>query len=519
MQTSIRNALLRRGSDLACVMTGEEASLAIDEIMKEAGCSSGEMREFWKMPEESLGPFAGLPADVKKGLGDSALFSFIEWHSLTSPLLDRAVHGTRARFGYRLIKLGWILIHRLHFKGGGQVVRLGRKLVSLARARGRNLLTKNRFTDRYHMPLAYALWVHCGCDVLGLIQDYIEDIPLDRRVCPVWRSEGSNSESCMIVGIDTLMHEGKVYFVESNINPGFHSDRMNLYPDGDPVCRNIVEYAAEKGYSRIVFCPANVVASFVKTSYLMEVELEASWRAIAAEKGIELEVVDSPVLGSPYNRRSELFMSDDVRDTLFVNVRDLHSPLSRLLGMKGKLEDHLSVCNKKLPEADQVLLPREIANDSELPPPDRAPRFPNIIVKDITLDRAEGIVMYKCSTLPEGANEGTRQAFEYVVPDRVRKEVNGSTEEFVFVFRSHILLTPDGPRYLAVRKDLSAEPVPASLDEGQVQNKRAYISNLHLGSYSVQTTDEESSAHERFSLAVGTPLCDLLRKKHGTLIQ
>ncbi|MCK9995064.1 MAG: hypothetical protein KAH56_02155 [Candidatus Krumholzibacteria bacterium] len=519
MQNPIKDALLRRGRDLARVMTGEEASLAINELMKEAGCSPDEMREFWATPEESLGPFAGLHVDVKKGLGESALFNFLEWHSLSSPILDRAVHGTRTHLGYRLIKVGWTLIHRLHFRGGAQVVRLGRKLVGLSRARGKKLLSKYRFTDRYHMPLAYALWVHCGCDVLGLIQDYIEDIPVDRRFCPVWRSEGRRSESCMIVGIDTLMHEGKVCFVESNMNPGFHADRRDLYPEGDPVCRNIVKYAAENDFSRIVIFPANVVASFVTTSYLMEVELEESWQAIAAEKGIELEVFDSPVLGSPYNRQSDFFMSEDTRDTLFVNIRALNSPISRLLGTKGKLEAHLLVCNEELDEMDQVLVPRMIADDNELPPPDRAPRFPNIIVKDTTLDRAEGIVMYKCSTLPEGANEGASQAFEYVVPDRESRDVNGSTEEFVFVFRSHILLTSNGPRYLAVRKDLSAEPVPPALEEGRVQNMRGYISNLHLGSYSVQTSDNESSAHERFAMAVGTPLCNLLRKKHGTPIQ
>ena len=519
MQNSIKEALLRRGNDLARVMTGEEASRAIDELMNEAGCSPDQMREFWATPEDSLGPFTELPSEVKKGLGDSALFNYIEWHSLSSPMLDKAVRGCRTRMGHRLIKLGWLLIHRLHFKGGGQVVRLGRKLVSLSRARGQYLLSKYRFTDRYDMPLAYALWIHCRCDVVGLIQDYIEDIPLDPRVCPVWRSESHRSESCMIVGMDTLMHEGKVYFVESNMNPGFHANRMDLYPDGDPVCRNLVEYAADKGYSRIVVFPANVVASFVTTSYLMEVELEESWQAMAREKGIELEVVDSPVLGSPYNRRSEFFMSGDARDTLFVNVRALNNPLSRLLGTKGKLESHLTACNKDLPEADQVLLPRMITDDSELPPPDRDPRFPNIIVKDTMVDRAKGIVMYKCSTLPEGANEGSSQVFEYVVPDRVSKDVNGSTEEFVFVFRSHILLTPDGPRYLAVRKDLSSEPVPATLDEGRVRNLRAYISNLHLGSYSVQTSDEESAAHERFAMAVGAPLCNVLRKKHGTLMR
>jgi len=517
MQNRIKETLLRRENDLARVMAGDEASRAIDEIMKEAGCSPEQMREFWATPEDSLGPFSELPPEVKKGLGDSALFNFLEWYSLSSPLLEKAVHGCRTRLGYRLVKLGWILIHRLGFKGGGKVVGLGRKLVAFSRARGQKLLSKYRYTDQYDMPLAYALWVHCGCDVLGLIQDYIEDIPIDRRISPVWKSGGHRSESCMIIGMDTLMHEGKVYFVESNMNPGFHADRMDLYPDGDPVGRNLVEYAAEKGYSHIVIHPANVVSSFVKTSYLMEVELEKSWKAIAAEKGIVLEVVDFPVLGSPYDRRSEMFMPEDARDTLFVNVGARNSPISRILGTKGKLEEHLSACNKEIAEDDQVLLPRVIADDSELPPPDRTPRFPNIIVKDTTLDRAQGIVMYKCSTLPEGANDGTSQAFEYVVPDRKSIEVEGSMEEFVYVFRSHTLLTPDGPRYLAVRKDISSEPVPATLDDGRVENLRGYISNLHLGSYSVQTSDVESIAHERFSLAVGGPLCNLLRKKHGTL--
>ena len=516
MNVKIRDAYLRRGGELGRTVDGAAAADFVAEFMEEAGCTVEEMRAFWDAPDTSLGVFSTLPAELRQALAAAAHFSFVEEHNLSSPRLERAVHGSRAKLGYRLIRTGWRLTRRLGSSRGAIFVRLGRKLVTTARESGRRLLSETRFTRRYEMPPAYALWVHCGCDVLGLIQDYIEEIPVDRRFCPVWRSDEVNSESGMIVGLDMLMHAGEMYFVESNLNAAFHTDRLEFHPDGDPLIRNLVDYAVERGYTRIVFCPANVASHFIDMKYLMGLSLEEAWREVASDRGVEFEVVDSPVLGSPYDRKAELFMPEDARDTLFVNVRDLPSPLSRILGTKGQLEARFPGHNAGRPEAERVRFPKEIPDDASIPPMDLNPRFPNVIVKDTRLDMGRGLTLYKCRTLPPDANTGSRRAFEYIAPDCVTGHRDGREGDFVCNFRSYVMLTPDGPRYLSAKKNITSDPVPETLDEGLVMNKTGYISNLHLGGYTIEASAEEEAACRRFSMNVGALLCDILGKRHGS---
>jgi hypothetical protein len=367
------------------------------------------------------------------------------------------------------------------------------------------------------MPFLYALWIHCGCNISGLSQDYIQGIPLDKRICPVWSNKAQNSESGLLIGIDALVHDNEVFFLESNMNPGFHAERLRYFSSEDPVFRRIVEYSVEKGYKRIVFYPSKVASPQINVGSLMECELENSWRAIASKYDLVLDVIDSPMVGSPWPRTTAHHMPVDSQDTLFVNARDVPNPISGVLHTKGELEQRLQEYYLDLSTTDKMHLPRQVRAGDEVPWYDPSSPFPNIIIKDSRLDKGEGIRLFKLDQLQVSTLGEDSRAYEYVVPDRVTRIVDNLKREFVCSFRIHILLTSNGPVYLGIRKDVSSEPVPDRLTFGPVGNIRAYVSNQYLGAYSMMASPSEEEICRKSSMTVGSFLYKLFLQKHGSL--
>jgi len=58
------------------------------------------------------------------------------------------------------------------------------------------------------------LWQYLGVNPDNLIQNYINQIPLDPRISPVFKSKSSWVASCGLIGIDFLPSGGKLYFID-----------------------------------------------------------------------------------------------------------------------------------------------------------------------------------------------------------------------------------------------------------------------------------------------------------------
>ena len=486
---------------------GSHARRKIKISLRRNGYSTDDIRAFWSQPEKMLGPFDELPTSFRKSLANSAHFHIQESNLLTSPVVLKLARGTIFNLGGAIVHQGW-KIKEGHLPWlGFRLIQLGRIIISMGVFLGRVFLKLFRFTRFYKAPIVHMLWKYAKLDPWIPIQDYIKGIPLDPRLSPVFKCAKRKVISCGLVGLDLLPSNGKLYFLESNFNPGHYIERHRLFPQGDTVCIHLVKWANENGFRHIVFYPSNFDKSF-------DWNLEQAWQEIVSKENLRLEVIDDPLIGSPWPRRRELFMDDGSAETLYINGRFLNSPLSRLIGRKDLIESEIIRFNESVVDEKKIPIPRRINNNNEVPRIEDGARFPNIIIKNAIVDQAKGITLYKMQSLHAGVNTWPNIAYEYVIPDLILHENHNVIKEYVFIFRAYMLITPDGPVYFGARKDVSSVPVPKLLPFGPVKDKLPYVTNINLGAYSVPHSEMEDRACREAVLSIGSVVFNFLRKKH-----
>jgi hypothetical protein len=297
------------------------------------------------------------------------------------------------------------------------------------------------------------------------------------------------------------------------MNPGFR-ERIKLYPSGDPVCQGLVRYARERGLSRIAFFSYNGTPLDLTMS-AFSAELEHSWARMAAAEGVSLYVVDSPQYGAPGRRHRSYFPDTSSSDTLFAYARDVPSAISNIIGTKGRVDEFIAAYNRGVARDEEIRLPRRIDRAADVPPVDDEGRFPNLIVKHKNMDNARGITLYRTERIPETAPQ--ELVYEYVVPDLQRCDGPEGDADYAYNLRIYLMLTPDGPRYLGARKDISSVAVPDKLPMGAVDNILPYIANGSLNAYYVAPSPSEDAIGEEFALRVGACLQRLLADKYSQI--
>ena len=497
-----------------CWVRGSKARKSIKAFLEKNGYSIDDLRAFWLQPEKTLGPFSKLPLSFRNCLADSGYFHIEESHFLTYSVLRTLSYGSIAELGGFIVHLGWKIKENYLPRIGSKssrwrriIIRLGRELILKCIFLSGIFLRLFRFTIFYRAPFAHMLWNYAKVDAWDLIHNYINTMPVDPRISPVFKCTKRQVVSCGFVGIDLLPSQGRLYFLESNFNPGHYIERHKLFPEGDTVCNHLIDWASENGFCDIVFYPSNIGEIFNR-------DLEQAWQKIANKKNLRLEIIDDPIVGSPWPRRKTIFMDIRTNHTLYVNGRALEGPITRLISKKGLMEKEIKSFNEGVPEGKKILIPKTIHSHAEVPKTNDASRFPNIIVKNAVLDMTLGLKLFKTENLPYNANSWPNIAYEYLVPDLVLKENHGVIEEFVYIFRAYLLITPDGPVYVGARKDVSAVPIPASLPSGPVKDMVPYITNLHLGDYSVSHNEIEDRACKDAILSIGSVIFNFIKKKH-----
>jgi hypothetical protein len=507
MKTDMRESLFAICDKYgALLIKGSKARRAIKAIAKINDFSKLELTIFWEEPEKTLGPFEGLPTAVRKALAKAAQFQIRESYFCTSSLLFKLVYSPLFHTGANIIYRGWKLENRSLSVLGIFIVRLGRRLIFTSRFLGRVFLKFFRFTLLYKAPLIHTLWKYAKINPWSIIQNYIQYIPADASISPVFKCKKARVISCGLVGIDLLPSKGKLYFIESNFNPGHYMERHRLFPEGDTLFVHLVKWSAENRFHRIVFFPTNLSKPFSN-------DIEDAWQGIAKRYGVALEIIDDPATGSSRARRKSIFMDCESSGTLYVNGRYLLSPFSRLIGTKGLLEREIEYFNASMPST-KIFLPRRIISDDAVPPVKKESRFPNIIVKNIELDQTMGISLYKSQQLPNRANKGKNLAYKYIIPDLIVNQDEVSIKEYIYIFRAYLLVTPDGPVYLGARKDVSSASIPESLPYGIVKDKSPFVTNLHAGAYSVPHSEMEDFACKQMVLAIGRVVHEFLVEKY-----
>lgn len=515
----LREAMVRRLSDAPGSPSGRQVRKWILDLLQETGASPHDVRAFWSDPAGHLGPFQDLPPRVQEDLQASALHFFRELRLISHSRVRLLAHGPLAGLGAEVAHWGWVLKAGGRTKAGDLLLRGGRRLQRDALRWARNLQSRIRFSRGYEIPFSAGLWAHCRCRVLPIIESYVEGVPVDSQVSPIYLDPSRNQEAVLILGIDALKHQGSLYFLESNMNPGMRPGLEAFYQGTEPIGAGLVQYAASHGHTAVRYFAGNMENPDPKKCFPRE--MEVLWATQAAEAGVELSIVDAPNMGSPIRRRRSSLPGDSPGNTLVVYGRDVPSPMSRILGTKGLVESLLRSWKREYPDGDprragahEVQVPREIRSSADLPPVDAGSPFPNLIVKEREVDRGEGLSLYKVETLPEDLDWDRASPTEFVAPDPVRVMKEGKEEEHVSHFRIWILLTARGPVYLAGRKNISGTPVPESLAWGKVADLAPYISNLNLGGgWFEPPSSQEDDLCRAFGLAVGRCLLEFYRRR------
>ncbi|WP_028575392.1 hypothetical protein [Desulfonatronovibrio hydrogenovorans] len=483
-------------------VSGSRAASEIKSLLKRNNISVQELVNILEKPEKFLGSFSQLPGHVCRSMSESALYHVQEAYYLTSRITRFLAHGPVFILGRALVSLGW--------KWNGQQIepnrttRLGRWVILLARLSSKAFLKFFRFSVLYRSPFFLALWKYCSLDPGRMVFDYVEEIPVDPRLGPVFHCKDKNITGTCLIGIDFLSSGKKFYYLESNLNPGHQSYRLNLDPGGDPVALKLFARASDHGYRRVCFFPHSI-------DVFLEREVQKAWEETARKYNIIFQVVEDPVVGSPWQRQRSFFVDLDQGNMLVVNGRYVVSPLSLLIAEKGLLDREIRQSAIML--GDVVRLQDEVLAEDHVPEVTLDSIFPNIIMKDKRFDQAKGITLFKSTTLPEQCAENNVLCYKFVEPDTMIMNVQGKQKKFVTSFRTYLLVTPDGPCYLGAKKNISTIPLPEKLAMGKVNDIRPYIAHVLADGYSVAVTDEEDMLCREATMGLGRAISGFIQRK------
>ena len=488
-------------------VSGASASRMVRRFRRDTGCSREDYRELWASPEPWLGPFATLPAPLRAALADAADLELRGRNLTVSDRLHGVVHGPFFRLGSEIARVG--RRHRLTSgwqRRAWRAVHLaGRSITAACRAAGRAWVAASRRGPFGRTSVFHALWRWADVDPGRVTVEYLEDVPYDPTVSPVHRGAGGAVASCALVGVDFLPSDGRLIYLEANFNPGMTVDRMWAYEGEDPVGGRLCRYAHERGFRRIVYYPSSM--------WYFERELEEAWRRKAAELGLALEIRDDPELRSPWPRPWEPRMDLEASGTLYVNSRQLASPLCYVIREKGLLDVEIERHNASASEADRMPMARRVRGDEDLVPPNPGSRFPNLIVKDPLRDMGTGISLYRVDRIPDEVGPESLM-FQYLAPDLQDVSEKGEPGDFGLGYRCYLLLTADGPVYLGAKANVGDVAVPPELPPGRVEDIRPYVINGTVAATVRAVTDREEDALEPATLRVGRIVHDFLLRKH-----
>ena len=507
----LREALLALLAASPETVDGRQAGKLIARLLAESDCSIADLRNFWESPEENLGPFANLTPGVRRHFAAAAEFSYRDFRLAAPPLVERLAHG-RADFGLAGLRQGWRWLTTGHQRSSRLALRLGRRWTLFRLRCARALADRLQRTSHHQCPPVYAMWRRCGCDHFAVIESYVAGIVPDARTSPVFVESARRCEAGLVIGVDALMHGGRLYFIESNMNPGLGDAARNPGPGDESLCRRLVDYAAARGYSRIDFYGSSLWTGSLRPDVFLSDRFETSWSATAKARNIELTIIDSPEVGSPLTREARWFTDSPTDGTLAAIARDVASPISRILGTKGRVEALLDRDRERNPGATPIPYPREILGTGTAREFEPGSRFPNLIIKDPNQDMARGITLHKTDGLPEGLLEGASRAYEYLPPDPVSSD--DGKHEYASIFRINLMLTVNGPVYLSSRRDISPKALPSNLAPGPVVDPAPYLANVELAARSVRVTSQECELCERFADRLGRILCAFLQERY-----
>jgi hypothetical protein len=464
-----------------------------------------EFKCFWDNIENKAGKFDDLDNSFRHELIKAAYFHIQEINRLVR-LSSFNLPNIFSLIAKCIINIGWKFQNEAN-KNLGHFIRLfGRKLYNLGIRLQQKYLALFLFSRYFEAPIIYYIWKYLKYDPTEIIQNYINEIPIDRRIAPVFKFSRKNSICCSLIGLDFLSSNGNLYFLESNFNAAHLIGRHRAFEDGDTVCHHLCAYARDLNFEKVIFYPTNIST--------FSVDLEKEWKKIAKNYDVEMRIIDAPHIGSPAKRKTDFLIENTSNNTIYLNGRWINSPLGRLVYKKGLLEKEIEMHNRKTNFHSILNLPKKISSDDDLLKIEQSDELPNIILKNMYLDQRKGIRLFKADRLPQ-FNKYHEVAYEFLKLDLVKEAIDGVERKYAYYYRTLLLLSPSGPHYVGATKIVNTIAVPSIIERGSVKDTSPFLFSSTGTAKNEQLSYEEDIKCKQATLKAGNVICKFLRKKHN----
>jgi hypothetical protein len=386
----------------------------------------------------------------------------------------------------------------------------------------RKVLTWQGWNGR-EPTLAAALTI-AGLDARVLASSYLRHTPQPLDTAGYWHDPARHTTVGVVVGIDFIVNDEGVWFVESNLNVGLMEQRSLLY-ETDPFVTNLVRFARQSGYTSMIFLACNDVP----VDDIMAARIEQA--ALAA--GLRATILEDRY--APQRRLSQTFLVPplDAR-TLVVRSKMFHTSLDALFHHKTLSFHALESYQRVFPDRD-VRLPPTGANSMPDTLSTDGP-FPNLVCKFPERDQGQGVVFMKVPSLAraQAIVADSVQMNRHTVANvwtklRYRLRLEEQTAVFqtyipsslldgrrLTIARAHVLATPVGIEFLSAHRVVSNRPVPETLAEGLVEDSRPYIVNYSLDSEHALMPPDEERRVSKAALSVVRALCWAVESRFKT---
>jgi hypothetical protein len=465
-------------------------------------------------PERLFGPWVALPAHVQgylRGLAESEIRGTMAFHprGRVWPGLVRAMYTLERSLGASR-RFPWLLRQtrrwapRLWFRP-----RMTRD--TLVRWAGIALW---RWSAR---PRIAHLLAALGRTPQWLMAGFAEGVAVDRRCRGFFHDRDRRVVYGYLLGIDLVPTVHGVICHEANLNAGiFERTRRPLW-ETDPIPEGFASFVRERQMDGVIW----VGADLTPLDPWFHAQL---WHGLT-DRGIEVEILEDARLpprrgvpaGVPVPARALFPPAEPPVGTLVVRIRSYgigpdvvvqdKEAFARALGPElTRVTEGAVKVLPLLPEPDGVTLPDD-------------PGVPNLVYKYPQENKGEGVFFLRA----RDADHARALAREV---DRSTGERGGCFQPWVssvflpgrrvYEYRTMILVTPAGVRFLSARRRESVTPVPDRLPLGVVEDRRPFIITGYFGNVSTPPDPAEESLVRSASLAVAEALAASLGRSFAT---
>jgi hypothetical protein len=405
-----------------------------------------------------------------------------------------------------------------HWRGARRLMDLFESLFLMWHARlvhevYRSALTWRGWTAR-EPNIAAALQI-AGLDARVVASAYLHRTPQRLETAAYWHDPARHNTVGVVVGIDFIVNEEGVWFVESNLNVGLTEERSELY-ETDPFVANLVRFARQNGYTSILYMACN--------DYSVDGIMAARLEQTALAEGLRATILEDRY--APLRQFGQTFLVPPLAGerTLVVRGKMFHTTLDAAFHNKTLSLHALESYQRTFGDPDVRLpltadaMPDTLRMDGP---------FPNLVYKFPERDQGQGVMFMKVPSMARArailadpvemnrhsvANVWTKLRYRLKLEDQT-----GIFQAYVPSFllegrrlsiaRAHVLATPAGLTFLSAHRVVSNLPLPESLAEGVVEDATPYIVNYSLDAKHAPMPADEEVRVTKAALAVVRALC------------